>query len=138
MFVWPNFELLGGIPQSEKTCSVLSLDANRRELKLIDYSCLLGYIVYRRRIPALQIESTLSSVCRRAVSICYCRCESTVISIRTAGNRLLTCPKYFISCNIMLLFNIDSEHAVTKATSSPGGLEVNAGTSLLPVCAKLY
>jgi hypothetical protein len=46
--VWPIFELLGGIPQSEMTCLVLSVDANCRELKLIDYSCPFGYIVCRR------------------------------------------------------------------------------------------
>ena len=138
MFVWPVFELLGGIPRSEITCSVLSVDANCRELKLINHNNPFGYIVYRRRIPSLQIESTLSNVCRRAVSICYCWCESTVISIRTAGNRLLTCPKYFISCNITPLFSLDWEYAVMKATENPGGLEVNAGTRLLPVCAKLY
>lgn len=136
--VWPIFELLGGIPQSEMTCSVLSVDANCRELKLIDYNCPFGYVVDRRRIPSLQIESTLSNVCRRAVSICCCWYESTVIGIRTAGNRLLTCLKYFISCNITPLFNFDLQYAVTKATENPDGLEVNVGTRLLPVYAKLY
>jgi hypothetical protein len=97
----------------------------------------LWYIVCRR-ISSLQIESTLSNVCRRAVSICCCGCESTVIGIRTAGNRLHTCLKYLISCNITPLFSFDMQYAVTKATENPDGLEVNVGTRLLPVCAKLY
>ena len=57
MFVWPIFELLGGIPQSEMTCSVQAVDANCRELKLITVVP-LGISVYRRRMHALQIEST--------------------------------------------------------------------------------
>lgn len=99
MFVWPIFELLGGIPQSEMTCSVHAVDPNCRELKLITVAP-LGISVYGRRMHSIQIESTLSSVCRRTVSICYCGCEYTVISIRTAGNGLLTCRKCFFACDI--------------------------------------
>jgi hypothetical protein len=74
---------------------------------------------------SLQIESTLSQVCRRADLVCYCGCECAVISIRTAGNRLPTCLKYFISCNLTPIFNFDLECAVTKTTANHDGLEVS-------------